>query len=245
MQPMPRLPIVILFASAACGGHSSPVVRVPENHQPSACTAATIDRSRGDAVKTASWIEAWQKLRVDPDADVSDRPAPPRDEADAKAKLCGTDGCAGPAQWLFSDFDVDEDTPTQIDVAFPAGAGLLVYPKVGEGEPGRCPWTDDVEITPGAPIQVSVHHLFNDMVDQEGGGEECFYSEAANEDLFFDRDGTLLLHVHRDGHAPADEVDDGGEVELANDDFQFDVSLAVTGRTVTLKGAGCDQTIDL
>ncbi len=202
----------------------------------------------------ATWVLAAKGLAKEAEAVVSDDdnpPPPPATEAEAKASLCGDDGCPAPGPWIVTTRDSVDDEGYHLLVQQKDGK-LLAFPNLGGKLAGRCASQDAVSITGGDPLQVVVVEEPNDMVEVDDSGADlkpcesngdrcstaCFYSGKTDRDLFFDlAHGKQVLAIERP------EVSTTKSDFKLDEDFQQKVSLKRGKDGVVVKGAGCDQTL--
>jgi hypothetical protein len=215
-----------------------------------ATCSATLVTARNAGTTYRSWVAlatALETAMIGMDAPADARPALPKSEADAKARLCDG-GCDGHGPWIVAAKDTVGDE--SYTLVLQVGAALVAHAGLGQKLAGRCETSDAVELgSDRSLVHVSVVSEPNDLVDVDtsGGGvtpcgdhsdhcgEACFYDDKTDLDYYFDpATGAQLLAATRPESPRA-----GVELKL-DEDFTQHVKLARTADGVTLAGAGCD-----
>jgi hypothetical protein len=211
--------------------------------QKSSCDA-DVDRRRVPGARAHNWLAVWKLLAADYLRNHDPLAlAPASTEAEARAALC-PNGCDGGGPWIAT---IGSEERLLALVA-PAGAELVAFPRIGRALEGVCPSADAISIdTASAPARVhvrrdAVERVFfkrNNLDDEvqcedslKGCDWRCQPEGWMEADSFFDlAAGARVLRVEQVGRS-----------EMTRAPL---VGVVPRGGSVQVKGAGCDEAIDV
>lgn len=213
----------------------------------SACAAA-IDTTKSKATEYASWKALYDALAKAYEADGATIEDKPKDEAGAKQSLCEESaGCKGDGPFVVW-IGVPWITERWSVVKRNAAGKLVAFEANEAGMGGRCTWKPEVTIVSLEGL-VHVRQLgepqIPEFVGPNGGeckGDEpegcqsaCASSSWEQADVVYDFEKKERI-VRVDQNAAYAKGESGAAGKAPT-------KIAVKGKTVTISGGGCDQTV--
>jgi len=232
---------------------SGPVCLAEIARDPKAAAALLeIDTPIATVATFHSWSEVYRAL-ADPD-DVCDQDAtPPKDDAEAKKRLCGEDGCQGAAPW-----DVAAGCDTlRSSVVIPQGTDLQVYENLAVSSNAQeflcyggraatyADHTADGMHVHAIDLDQQMYSFCDDDDCSDGSSHDCDITYFVG-DYYFDASGHIDLYVQRsliDGSVDT-QLHPGEQPEQPDPAHEHpEVTLSAAPDGVRLAGGGCDQTL--